>query len=57
MEKVRHGTDMVQTPVLKGCAHTHTELSSSSFPVSETSGECVATGVKGGGETKLKMEM
>lgn len=56
MEKVRHGTDMVQTPALKGCTHTHTELSSSSFPASETSVERVATVAKGGGETKLKMK-
>lgn len=57
MEKVRHGTDMVQTPVLKARTHARTlNTDPSSFPASESSVKRVTTAVKGGGETKLEME-
>lgn len=61
MEKVRHGTDMVQTPVFKGvCARIHTrtqsQRSSSPFPAWESSAGRDTVMEEGGG-TNLEMEM
>lgn len=59
MEKARHGTDMVQTPVLKVLAHRRTlnegRAHHPSLPRS-LSAERVTIVMEGGEKVKLKME-
>lgn len=59
MEKARHGTDMVQTPVLKVLAHRRTLNAGKAHHPSlpgRLSVERVTIIVEGGEKVKLKME-